>query len=178
MSLFRIQLYGSPVLSHKTANVKALIPPDFSKIIDDMFETMYADNGIGLSANQVGIPLDFFIADFSLKDENGKKMVFINPEILERQGEVVAEEGCLSIPEIYADVTRAEKVKVRYEDVERNVHVEEFSGYFARVVQHETDHLNGIYIVDRISQLKRSFIASKLKRMAADAKKGITIQVG
>lgn len=176
MSLLRIQLYGSPILNSKTAKVETL-PPDFSQILDDMFETMYADDGIGLSANQVGIPLSFFVADFSLHDENGRKMVFINPEILEYQGEVAADEGCLSVPEIREEVIRAEKIKVRYEDVERNVHTEEFSGYYARVVQHETDHLSGIYFVDRISRLKRSFIASKLKRITADAKKGVTVQV-
>lgn len=170
MSLLKIYPYGSPILRKKTEKVGKL-PPDFGKLLDDMYDTMYNGEGIGLSANQVGLDMSFFIVDFSLHDEKMGKMVFINPVILESAGESVMEEGCLSIPDIHEEAPRADKIKVQYEDTGRIVHIEEFTGYYARVIQHETDHLNGIYFVDRISRLKHSFIASKLKRIAAVAKK-------
>ena len=170
MSILKISLYGSKVLSRPTQRVDKL-PEDFAQIVNDMFETMYDDDGIGLSANQVGIDLSFFIADFSLHDESMGQQVFINPEILEGDGSSTLEEGCLSVPEIREEVTRPDRIRVRYRDPDGNSHEEEYQGFPARVIQHESDHLNGIFFVDRVSPLRKSFIAGKLKKIAAQAQK-------
>ena len=165
MELLEIYLYGSPLLKRKTERVERL-PENFPQFLERMYATMYDDDGIGLSANQVGVDRRFFIADFSLHDENMQREIFINPEIVESQGIAIQEEGCLSIPEIREKVTRAYKIKVRYENLKRETIEKEFEGFPARVVQHETDHLNGILFIERISPLKRSFIDSRLKRIA------------
>lgn len=165
MTPLKIYFYGSPILSEKTKPIQDL-PERFSEFLDRMYATMYADDGIGLSANQVGVDRKFFIADFSLHDRNLEKGVFINPEILESEDEELLEEGCLSLPEIRVKVPRATKLKLRYERPDRQVLEREFSGYPARVIQHEVDHLNGIFIIDHISPLKRSFLAGKLHKIA------------
>ncbi len=165
MELLEIYLYGSPLLKRKTKRVGEL-PDHFPEFLERMYTTMYDDDGIGLSANQVGVDLHFFIADFSLHDKDMSREVFINPEILESTGIDTLEEGCLSVPEIHEKVTRAYKIKLRYENLKREVIEKEFEGFPARVIQHETDHLNGILFVERISPLKRSFIDSKLKKIA------------
>ena len=170
MALLKIYLYGSPVLSRKVKAVDVL-PQKFNGFLEDMFETMYDDDGIGLSANQVGLDMKFFIVDVSHHYKDRGREVYINPEILESEGESTVEEGCLSIPGVREKITRAEKIKLRYENLDREVKEEEFTGLYARVIQHEVDHLNGRYIVDRITPLKRSFVSSKLKKIAAIAKR-------
>ncbi|MCK4640199.1 MAG: peptide deformylase [Candidatus Marinimicrobia bacterium] len=169
MELLDIYVYGSPLLKRKTCKVGQL-PDNFPQFLERMYATMYDDDGIGLSANQVGVDFRFFIVDFSLHDKNMGKEVFINPEILQREGMDVLEEGCLSVPGIREKVTREWKIKVSYENVQREVIEKEFEGYLARVIQHEIDHLNGILFIDRISPLKRSFIESKLKNIAVKGK--------
>jgi peptide deformylase len=171
MALLPIYVYGSPILRKKLAPIVDL-PSDFDRILEDMWETMYDDDGIGLSANQVGFDLRFFVADFSLRENSMAREVFINPEVVATEGETTEEEGCLSLPDIREKVTRADKIVLRYENPERKLIEREFSGYPARVVQHETDHLNGIFFIDRISALKRSFLKSKLNRIAARAARG------
>lgn len=171
MALLPIYVYGSPILRKKLAPVVDL-PSDFDRILEDMWETMYDDDGIGLSANQVGLDLRFFVADFSLRENSMAREVFINPEIIVTEGETTEEEGCLSLPDIREKVARADKIVLRYENLERKLIEREFSGYLARVVQHELDHLNGMVFVDRISALRRSFLKSKLNRLAARAAKG------
>jgi len=163
--LLEIYLYGSPLLKRKTKAVEDL-PENFPGFLERMYATMYDDDGIGLSANQVGVDQRFFIVDFSLHDEDMSREVFINPEILASEGVDTLEEGCLSIPGIHEKVTRAYKIKVRYENLRREVIEKEFEGFPARVIQHETDHLNGVLFVERISPLKRSFIDSKLRKIA------------
>ncbi|MBU4443658.1 peptide deformylase [bacterium] len=169
MKLLDIYVYGSPLLKRKTRKV-AQLPDNFPQFLERMYATMYDDDGIGLSANQVGVDLRFFIVDFSLHDKNMRKEVFINPVIIQREGEDVLEEGCLSVPEIRETVTREWKIKVRFENVQREVIEKEFEGYLARVIQHEIDHLNGVLFVERISPLKRSFIESKLEKIAEKGK--------
>lgn len=165
MDSLEIYLYGSPLLKRKTKRVGNL-PEKFPEFLERMYTTMYSDDGIGLSANQVGLDQHLFIADFALHDKNLSREIFINPEILEASGTDTLEEGCLSIPEIREKVTRAFKIKVRYENLQRETLEREYEGFPARVVQHEVDHLNGILFIERISPLKRSFIQSKLKRIA------------
>jgi len=169
MKLLDIYVYGSPLLKRKTRKV-AQLPDNFPRFLERMYATMYDDDGIGLSANQVGVDLHFFIVDFSLHDKNMGKEVFINPEIIQREGEDVLEEGCLSVPGIREKVTREWKIKVRYENLQRVVIEKEFEGYLAKVIQHEIDHLNGILFVDKTSPLNLSFIASKLKKIAVKGK--------
>ena len=166
----KIHYYGSPVLREKLAEIQEL-PEQFQDLVDDMFELMSNEEGIGLSANQVGRDLRFFIADFSLYNDEMKKRVFINPEILEAEGEIKEEEGCLSLPDIQVAVKRADKIKIRYRDANFTEHVEEYSGYLSRVIQHETDHVNGKFMTDRISPLKRKLLDNKLKQIVKMAKK-------
>lgn len=168
----KIYLYGSPILEKKVARVENL-PEDFDKILTEMFNTMYDNSGIGLSANQVGLDMSFFITDISVHDPHFSRKVFINPEIIEVEGESEMEEGCLSIPGIRSNVIRPERIVLRYMTPEGDLKEERFSNLMARVIQHETDHLNGIYFVDRISPLKRSFFSSKLKRLKEQSLKEI-----
>jgi len=169
MELLEIYLYGSPLLKRKTQTVGDL-PEHFPGFLERMYAIMYDDDGIGLSANQVGVDQNFFITDFSLHDKDMTREIFINPEILESEGVDTLEEGCLSIPEIHEKVTRAYNIKVRYENLRRKVVDKEFEGFPARVIQHEIDHLNGVLFVERISPLKRSFIDSKLNKIAEKGK--------
>ena len=171
MAVLPIYIYGSPILHKKLLPIDDL-PQDFDRILADMWETMYDDEGIGLSANQVGLDLRFFVADFSLREENLGREVIINPVIIKVEGEVSSEEGCLSLPNIREQIPRAEKIILRYENRERKVIEREFNDLVARVIQHETDHLDGLTMVDRISPLKRSFLRSKLKRLATAAAEG------
>lgn len=168
-----VYLYGSPLLKRKIRKIDKL-PPNFTDFLERMYLTMYEDDGIGLSANQVGVELRFFIADFSLHDKDLGREVFINPEIVAEEGEDTLEEGCLSIPEIREKVTRALKIKVRYENLQGQLLEKEYEGFAARVIQHEIDHLNGILFVEKISSLKRSFLKSALKKIAVKGKIQIT----
>jgi peptide deformylase len=171
MAVLPIYIYGSPILHKKLLPIDDL-PQDFDRILSDMWETMYDDEGIGLSANQVGLDLRFFVADFSLREENIGREVIINPVIIKTEGEVIGEEGCLSLPNIREQIPRAEKIILRYENRERKIIEREFNDLVAHIIQHETDHLDGLTMIDRISPLKRSFLRSKLKRLATAAAEG------
>jgi len=169
----KIYYYGSPILRERLPDLTEL-PEGFSTLVDDMFELMSQEEGIGLSANQVGKGLRFFIANFSLYSDSMEKQVFINPEIIESEGETRDEEGCLSLPDIQVNVKRADCIKVKYKDRDFVSHVEEYSGYLSRVIQHETDHLNGTYMTDRISPLKRKLLDNKLKQISKMAKQELS----
>ena len=166
----KIYYYGSPILRKELPELTEL-PEGFPTLVDDMFELMGNEEGIGLSANQVGKDLRFFIANFSLYKDDMAKKVFINPEILESEGETQDEEGCLSLPDIQVKVKRADRIKVKYRDIDFVEHVGEYTGYLSRVIQHETDHLNGTFMTDRTSTLKRKLLDNKLKQIAKMAKK-------
>ncbi|RUO23155.1 peptide deformylase [Aliidiomarina iranensis] len=132
--------------------------------IDNMFETMYSSQGVGLAATQVDVHKRLFVADCS---ENGKEpLVFINPEIIERNGLFENEEGCLSFPNVYAKVERAGTIKVRALDREGEIFEREADGLLAICIQHELDHLNGKLFVDYLSPLKRDRIRKKLEKEA------------
>ena len=161
--------YGSPIL-RKIMPVLEEKPEELDSLVAEMFDLMAEEEGIGLSANQVGKKLRFFTADFSLQDPSLKKRVFINPEIVEREGETQAEEGCLSLPGINVKVKRADRIKVNFRDKNFEKHTEEFQGMVSRIIQHETDHLNGKFMTDRISPLKRHLVDSKLKELARNTK--------
>ena len=168
--IYPIVAYGDPVL-RKVAEPIEKGSMDVKKLSDDMFETMYEASGVGLAAPQIGISVRMFVVDGSPMDEEENlkdfKKVFINPEILEEEGDEWAyEEGCLSIPGLRADVFREEKLKLRYYDLDWNEHVEEFDGMAARIIQHEYDHLEGIMFVDYLSPVKKRLIKGKLTNIS------------
>ncbi len=158
--------YGNPVL-RKRAKPVAEITEAERQLADQMLETLYATgNGIGLAATQVGVLKRLIIVDIGEDDdETYEPLVLFNPEVLSVDGEVVAEEGCLSIPDVTAEVRRPEKVVVEGINIQGGpVHIEA-DGLLARVLQHEIDHLNGVLFIDRISGLKRQLLKDELLRV-------------
>ncbi|MCS5709812.1 peptide deformylase [Candidatus Berkiella aquae] len=128
-----------------------------------MIETMYAGDGCGLAAPQVGLSLRLFVMDIS--KEANQPQCFINPEILESEGAIAREEGCLSLPGVYAKIERAAKITVRYQDVKGQSHTISVDGIAAHCIQHELDHLNGVLNIDRLSKLKRALLLKKLEKV-------------
>jgi peptide deformylase len=140
------------------------VDANLRRLIDDMFETMYAAPGIGLAATQVDVHVRLLVLDVS--EDKSRPMVFINPEILSAEGHQVYQEGCLSVPGIYADVTRADVVKVRALDRDGVAFEIEADGLLAVCIQHEMDHLAGKVFVDYLSPLKREQVRKKLAKAA------------
>jgi len=165
-----IYLYGHPILRKET---KEITPdyPNLKELIDNMFETMYNADGIGLAAPQVGQDIRLFIVDLEpLAEDNPQykdfKKVFINPRIVELIGEIVKlEEGCLSIPGIHEGVEREESIRIQYFDENFVAHDEVYSDFFARCIQHEYDHIEGKLFVDLISPIRKQLIKSKLNNL-------------
>jgi len=132
------------------------------QLIDDMKDTMYAENGIGLAATQVNVHKQLLVLDVS---ENGDQFrVFINPELMEKEGSETCEEGCLSVPGVYAEVKRAQKIRVKAQNPDGSFFEEELDGMHAICLQHEIDHLKGILFVDYLSPLKRQLVKRKLEK--------------
>ncbi|EQB4333274.1 peptide deformylase [Providencia stuartii] len=132
-------------------------------LIDDLLDTMYStDNGIGLAATQIGATLSVMVIDIS--ENRDQPMVFVNPEIIESEGETSYQEGCLSVPEIYADVARFKRVKVKALDREGKAFITDSDEFLAIVMQHEIDHLHGKVFLDHLSTLKRNMLLKKLKK--------------
>jgi peptide deformylase len=173
MALRTILEYPDPRLRTRAKPVTQF-DAELHKLIDDMFETMYAAPGIGLAATQIDVHQRLVVIDVS-KDSN-EPLVFINPEILSREGEEVSEEGCLSVPENFADVKRAAKVRVRAQDRNGEFFERDYDDVLAVCIQHEMDHLEGKLFVDYLSDLKRERIRKKLdkerKERAARARQG------
>ena len=163
MALLPILRYPDPRLHKKAAPVER-VDETISKLIADMAETMYEAPGIGLAATQVDVHKRVIVIDVS--EDKSKLLAFVNPEILERAGEQVCEEGCLSVPGIYEKVTRSERVKVRALDVRGEPFTLEAEGLLAVCVQHEIDHLDGKVFVEHLSQLKQGRIKAKLAKQA------------
>jgi len=165
-----VVLYGSPVLREIAKPITKDFP-NIKELIENMFETMRKADGIGLAAPQVGISIRVFVIDVSSIDEEKtpdlkgkpKTAVLINPEIIERSANIESkEEGCLSLPEIHEKVPRPNKIKIKYLDENFVAHTEEHDGFFARVIQHEYDHIEGKVFTDSISPLRKQLIKSKL----------------
>ncbi|MGB9732234.1 MULTISPECIES: peptide deformylase [Calditerrivibrio] len=159
--LLEILKYPDPRLRVKCKPVDKF-DEDLKKFVNDMAETMYNAPGIGLAAPQVGIDKRLFIIDIS-KEKNDLK-VFINPTILKMEGEVCDEEGCLSVPGEYANVTRAEVVEAVAQDINGNEFIIKADGLLARAIQHELDHLNGTLFLDRLPAFKRESVKKHIKR--------------
>lgn len=164
MSVLPIRKYGDDVLRHPTEPVTE-IDASLQKLIDDMIDTMYAAPGVGLAANQVGVGLRLAVVDLSVGKRPGECHVFINPEIVESEGEITEEEGCLSIPDFTEIVTRPERVLLRYLD--RNGEAREMwgDGLMARAMCHEVDHLNGTLFVDHLRGFKKDRILKKIMKL-------------
>ncbi len=161
----KIYHYGSPVLREKAGPVT-----EFDQTLRDlafrMEDTLYEGNGVGLAAPQVGVSLRFVLVDLSFGDEVDRILFMANPEILESEGECVLEEGCLSVPGVFQDVPRAERIRVRYQDLKGNVIETGAEGYLARIMQHEIDHTDGILFIDRIDPEKKLLISDALREIA------------
>jgi peptide deformylase len=159
---------------------------ELKQLVADMFETMYAAPGIGLAAIQVGVPLRLLVIDLQPEDEEAEPeechehgdethhhrpvkfepRIFVNPEILDPSAELATySEGCLSVPEIYAEVDRPATCRVRWQDLEGKVHEEDMTGLMATCIQHEIDHLEGILFIDHLSRLKRNMALKKIEKM-------------
>jgi len=159
MAILEIKEYGEPILRGKALPVKE-IDPEILNLIKDMAETMYTDSGVGLAAPQVGVSKRIIVID---GEEEGL-MVLINPILVKSEGELVEEEGCLSIPGIYSQVKRASKVTVRALNENGDPIEMTKEGLAARALQHEIDHLDGILFIDRIGRTERQILLNKLKK--------------
>lgn len=166
MSILPIVTYNDPVLRKKTEPIKD--HSEFvSELVDNMIETMYNSDGVGLAAPQIGKSLRLFVMDGDpIMDEEDEKygvLVFINPEIVEKKGKKIAmDEGCLSIPDVREKVFRPETIVIKYKDRDFKEQEKEFSGWMARIIQHEFDHLNGILFIDYLSSFRKRMIRSDL----------------
>jgi peptide deformylase len=156
--------WPDPVLA-KPAAVVTVFDAKLKKLVDEMFESMYAAQGIGLAAPQISISQRITVIDVSFKKNPEDKLVLINPEIVEREGKQVEEEGCLSLPDIREKVSRAEWVKVRAQDEAGDWFEVEGTELLARAMQHEIDHLDGVLFIDRLSRLKRDLVIRKIKKL-------------
>ena len=167
-----IYIYGHPVLRKETQDIDASYP-NLKELIDNMYETMYNADGVGLAAPQVGLVDRIFVIDLSpLADEEspqyeGLKKTFINARIISRTGDMVStEEGCLSIPGINESVPRHDEIEIEYLDENLEPHTETFTGFTARVIQHEYDHIEGILFTDHLSSLKKKLVKGKLVKIS------------
>jgi len=174
MAILPIVCIPDPILRETSTPVETF-DAALKTLIADMFETMYDAPGIGLAAVQVGVPERLLVIDLQEEeDEEGKPIkdprVFINPEILEESDSVVPyKEGCLSIPEQYAEVLRPDRIRAKWQDADAAWHEEEITGLLAVCLQHEIDHLNGVLFIDHLSRLKREML---LKKLAKGRKEG------
>jgi peptide deformylase len=169
MALRDILLVPDPILKKVSAPVAA-VDDDLRALMDDMLETMYAAPGIGLAAIQVGVPQRVIVMDIARQDDPPEPRYFVNPEILWASEETAPyEEGCLSVPEIYDEVERPAKVKLRYMNYAGETVEEDAEGLFAVCIQHEMDHLDGVLFIDHLSRLKREQAVKKVKKQAKAA---------
>jgi peptide deformylase len=156
--------YPDPILQNKTEPVTEF-NEELQDLVDDMFESMYAAQGIGLAAPQVGISKRLTVIDLSFKKNPEEKIVLINPEIIHKEGKQNEEEGCLSLPEIREKVSRAMKVRVRAQNVKGEWIEIDGEKLLARAFQHEIDHLDGVLFIFRVSALKRDLLLRKIRKM-------------
>ena len=160
-------------LKQKSAPVQGPVTDEHRALMDDMIETMYAAPGIGLAAIQVGVPLRIIVMDLAREGEDKQPRHFVNPEILWASEDLQPyEEGCLSVPDIYDDVERPARVKLRYLNYKGETVEEDADGLYAVCIQHEMDHLEGVLFIDHLSRLKRENALRKLKKARREASEG------
>jgi peptide deformylase len=162
--IYPIVKYGNPVLEKPAAAVTAF-DDDLKKLVEDMFESMYAAHGIGLAAPQIGLSKRLAVIDVSFKEDPEARLVLANPEIIHTEGKHSQSEGCLSIPEFREPVSRPKKVTVRAQDINGKWYEKTGEELLARAFLHETDHLNGKLYISHISALKRDLIKRKVRKM-------------
>ena len=166
MALLEILTVPHPVLKKVSAPV-ATVDDALRRLMDDMLETMYAAPGIGLAAIQVGVPKQVIVMDLARQGEPPQPRYFVNPEILWASEEIAPyEEGCLSVPEVYDEVDRPARVKLKYLDYHGREVVEDAEGLFAVCIQHEMDHLKGVLFIDHLSRLKRERAVARVRKLA------------
>jgi len=163
--IYPIVKYGDPVLERTAAPV-TVFDAALRKLIEDMFESMYAAHGVGLAAPQIGISRRIAVVDVTFKEDPSQKMVLINPEIIHKEGHERSNEGCLSLPEFREKVTRPNRVTVRAQDVHGKTFEHTGEELLARAFLHETDHLDGKLFISHISALKRDLIKRKIRKLA------------
>ncbi len=168
MAIRTILHYPDPRLRQKALPITE-ITPEIHRLIDDMAETMYAAPGVGLAATQIGEPHRLFIVDVASEDEPSNLMVFINPEIVRKDGEEQGPEGCLSFPGITEDIKRATRVTVRALDRTGKPFELSAEGLLAVAIQHEIDHLDGVLMIDRMGVLKKRIVQRKMQKRSAEA---------
>lgn len=156
--------YPDPILQ-QVAEPVATFDKELEQLVEDMFESMYDAHGIGLAAPQIGVKKRITVIDLSNKAKAEDKLVLINPEIIYREGKQFSEEGCLSLPEIREKVTRAQKVKVRAQNVKGEWFELEGEELLSRCFQHEIDHLDGVLFLFRVSALKRDLLLRKIRKL-------------
>jgi peptide deformylase len=162
-----ILIWPDPILKKKASPVGE-VNESIRALVNDMFETMYAADGVGLAAPQIGILKNIIVLDTTPRQPDSKPYAMINPQIISLEGKMVYTEGCLSIPGEAEEVERAAKVTVKFLDPEGNPQKLEAEGLLAVAIQHETDHLNGTMFVDHLSALKRELIRKRMKRLKAE----------
>jgi len=156
--------YPHPTLRYRSKTIQR-VDADLKSLVAEMFELMYDHNGVGLAANQVDLPLRVFVANPTGKRGEGEELVCINPELNLPKGNESDREGCLSLPEISGEVKRAAKVKLNAYDLSGNLIQRDLDGFLARIVQHEIDHLNGLFFFDRMAANDRLELESPLKSL-------------
>ena len=163
MAILKIREYPDPVLSMKAKSVGTIGPKEL-RLIQDMIETMYQEDGVGLAAPQVGISQRIIVV--SPEGEPGEEEVYINPEIFESsQDEEVGPEGCLSLPGVSCDVRRTKRIRLRALDLQGKQRTQDLKDFHARVVQHEIDHLNGVLLIDRLDFNRRQMLLGSYRRL-------------
>lgn len=169
MALREILVVPDPVLKQVSTPVE-VVDDELRALMDDMLETMYAAPGIGLAAVQIGVPKQVIVMDLAGQDEPPAPRYFVNPEILWSSEDTAPyEEGCLSVPEIFDEVERPSKVKLKYLGYDGQEVIEDAEGLFAVCIQHEMDHLKGVLFIDYLSRLKRDRAVAKVKKQARAA---------
>ena len=172
MSLLPIRKYGDPVLRKKTKTVDPK-DPELPTLIENMFETMEAADGVGLAANQVGVSKRFCVIDPSGGEDREQRLVLLNPKVISKTGEVYEEEGCLSVPGIRAKVSRAESCKIEAWDMDGKKIVLESDGLLGKAFQHELDHLDGKLFIDYLGMTQKALLSSKLKKIKRDTEESL-----
>ena len=162
--IYPIVKFGDPVLEKKASPI-TVFDEELQKLVDDMFESMYAAHGVGLAAPQIGISKRLAVIDTTFKEDPEAKLVLVNPEIICTEGKHTQNEGCLSIPEFRESVTRPRTVTIRAQDVKGNFFEKTGEELLARAFLHETDHLNGKLYISHISALKRDLMKRKIRKL-------------
>lgn len=163
--IYPLVKYGDPVLETPAETVTEFDTPELHKLIEDMFESMYAHKGVGLAAPQIGIPKRIAVIDVSVGQDPAQKVVLINPEVIRNEGRQVCEEGCLSVPGFREQVKRGARVTVRAQNAKGETFEITGEELLARALLHETDHLNGKLYLSHLSPLKRDLIRRKIRKL-------------